>query len=406
MKFKYRGLDAGKRVVRGEIEADSRRQAMRALTGSDVVILGLSEASAKGPLRLGFRKHGNFVKFSDAEMGHFLEKLAHLYRGGLMLSDALESMAKNTSQGKERSLSFRILENLRDGDGFAQSLKKCCNFFDNSMLSILELGELAGKFLQSLDNVIALLRRKIETKKRLIAGLSYPLFICCVAFLVILLFLFYLMPRMDGMLRNFGGQLPVTARILISCSRFLANYFPVFLLLAAMAGVFCRYLYRFAKYRLIFDRFFLKIPALGYLYTLSMRVRIASMLASLLSGGVAASEAIDMVSNSISNSYFKKNYTKARDAILDGTTLASAFKTCEIFDGSATDIIAVGEKTGDVASHFASLAATYDVQLNDFLKKSITITSSAALLLAFVIVAILALSIVSTVLNFSAKLVR
>jgi type II secretory pathway component PulF len=403
MKFKYKGLDVSERVIHGEIEADSRKKAMQALADSDVVILELNEASGKRTFKLGFRKRGNFVEFSDAERCRFLEKLSHLCRGGLMLSDALESIAKNTSHGKERSLNFRVLENLRDGDSFAQSLKKGCNYFDNSTLSILELGDSAGKLLQSLNKVIALLRRKIDIKKRFIAGLSYPVFICCVAFSVILLFLFYLMPRMDGMLRNFGGQLPVTAGILISCSRFLAHYFLIFLLFATTACMFCRHLYRFDKYRLIFDKIFLKIPVLGHFYTLFVRVRIANVLASLLSGGVAASEAIDMVSNSISNSFFKKNYIKARDAILDGATLASAFKSCEIFDGSATDIIAVGEKTGDVASHFASLAEMYDIQLNDFLKKSVTITSSAALLFAFAIVAILALSIVSSVLNCSTK---
>ena len=111
-----------------------------------------------------------------------------------------------------------------------------------------------------------------------------------------------------------------------------------------------------------------------------------------------------MAVHSIANAFFKKNYAKACDAILDGATLTSAFKIHKIFDGSAADIIAVGEKTGGIAAQFFSLASMYDEQLGNFLRKLITAISSAALLFAFAIVAILALSLVSTVLNFSAKL--
>jgi general secretion pathway protein F len=404
MKFKYKGLNGKWTTVHGKVEADSRKGAMQILAKNGVTVLSCDEIIGNKIFKLKIGRHDGTLKFSDSEMVHFLGKLANLCNGGLLLADVLESISKNSSSEKENLLSCQILEKLRDGNNFAQALKKCCNFFDDSILSVLELGDLTGKLPLALANTVASLRRKIETKKRFIAGLSYPLFICCVAFGVILLFLFYLMPRMEAMLRSFGGQLPLTARLLISCSRFFVRYFPIFFLLLLTAVIFLRYLYHFDKYRLIFDKFLFKIPAIGHLYTLLIRVRIANGLASLISGGVAISEAVNMVARSIANTFFRQNYIEARDAILDGAALASAFKTYKIFDGSEADIIAVGEKIGNVAVHFATIGEIYDAQLSDFLKKLVTITSSAALLFAFAIVAILALSIVSTVLNFSAKL--
>ncbi|MDR1255516.1 MAG: type II secretion system F family protein [Puniceicoccales bacterium] len=404
MKFRYKGLNSGGLVVRGEMEADSRKGAMQTLANGGIAVLLLREVSTDAPFKLNIFKRDDRVKFSDIEMGHFLRKLADLCCGGLLLADALESLCSNTSSGKERTLSERILAHLRDGNSFAQALKKCCNFFEDSTLSILELGDLTGKLSQALCNVVNLLQRKIETKKRFIAALSYPFFICCVAFVVILLFLFYLMPRMESMLRGFGGQLPPSAHILMNFSRFLAHYFPILLLLAAIAATLVRYFYRFDKYRLIFDRILLQLPVWGRLNALFTRARLSNTLASLMAGGVATSEAIGMAVDSISNAFFKKNYIKACDAILDGATLASAFRMHKIFDGSAADIIAVGEKTGGIAAQLFSLAAMYDEQLNNFLRKLIAAISSAALLFAFAIVAILALSLVSTVLNFSAKL--
>ena len=109
-------------------------------------------------------------------MVYFLEKLANLCNGGLLLADALESISKNSSSEKENLLSCQILEKLRDGNNLAQALKKCCNFFDDSMLSVLELGDLTGKLSHALVNIVTSLRREIETKKRFITGLSYPIF--------------------------------------------------------------------------------------------------------------------------------------------------------------------------------------------------------------------------------------
>jgi type II secretory pathway component PulF len=404
MRFKYRGLADSGKTIRGETEASSRKKAMQSLARSGVRILALDEVCGGAPSKLPFLKGRGRMKFSDGEMSHFFEKLAYLCGGGLLLPDAIESLAKNTSSAKERFLSRQILEKLRDGDNFTQAIRKCCDFLDGSMLSMLELGDLTGKISNSLRSIVDLLRRKIETKKRFVAGLSYPIFICCVALGVILIFLFYLMPRMATMMRGLGGKLPEMASILIYCSRGMARYLPLFLLLLGAAGMWVRYLYKCDRYRFALDKFFLKIPIAGRLYTLFVRVRISNILAELVLSGVSVSEAVTVGASAISNSFFRKNYTEARDAILDGTSLASAFKMHGIFDGSAVDIIAVGEKIGDVASHFAFLADMYDAQLNAFLKKLVAFTSSIALLFAFAIVAILSLSIVSSVLNFNARL--
>ncbi|MDR2720998.1 MAG: type II secretion system F family protein [Puniceicoccales bacterium] len=406
MKFKYKGLEASGKIICGHVEAGSRKKAMQSLICDGIAVLALNEMLDKVPLKLAFLRENERLKFSDGEMCHFFDKLAYLCGGGLLLPDAIESIARNTSSAKEQSLSCRILEHLRDGDNFTQAIKKCYSFLDNSMLSMLELGDLTGKFTRSLRSIVDLLRRKIETKKRFMAGLSYPIFICCVAFVVILVFLFYLMPKMTTMMHGFGGKLPKMASILVHCSQGVAHYFPTFLLLLGIAGIWVRYLYKCDRYKFILDKIFIKIPIIGHLYVLFIRMRISSILSELISSGVSVSEAITAVAGTISNSFFRKNYAEARDAILDGMSLASAFKIHGVFDGSATDIIAVGEKIGDVASHFASLATMYDVQLDTFLKKVITLTSSVALLFAFTIVAILSLSIVSSVLNFNAKLMH
>lgn len=403
MKFKYKGFEARGVPVAGDIEADSRKKAVQLLANKGVKVFAIGEVAAKS---------GSLVKFfglarrrlSDGEFCRFFEKLAQLCRGGLTLADAVESIARNSSSSIERFLGERILEHLHDGISFVQAAKKCCNSLDNNVLSMLALGDLTGQISNSLGNVAMFLRRKIETKKRFIAGLSYPLFICAVAFAVVLLFLFYLMPKMSAMIRGLGGDLPIMARSLVGFSKFLTKYSSFLTIFLIIIPYFACHLRKTDRYRLSFDKILAKIPLIGPLQLLSMRANVSNILASLAASGVAVSDSINVAANSIVNAYFKANYSKACDAIFDGMAPSMAFKIHGIFEGYGADLIAVGETTGDMAATFSHLAEIYDEQLSDFLKKLTAATSSIALLFAFSMVAVLALSIVSSVLSFSAKL--
>jgi type II secretory pathway component PulF len=406
VKFKYRGLDAAGRATGGEIEAESSKRAAQLLFSKGITPLKLREIGGGIWPGLGAWRRGRNMRLSDGEMEHFFDRLARLCGSGLTLADALESIAQNTSSPLERRLTLQILDNFKAGDSFTQALKKCSNSFTPSMLSILALGDVTGNFSHSLDSVVAFLRRKIDTRKRFIAGISYPLFICAMAFGVVLLFLFYLMPRMSSMMASLGGQLPLVARALMRCSRLSLRFSPLLMLFIAAMPLFLRRLRGSAKHGLKIDRIFLRLPVVGRLHTLAMRAQISNTLASLTSGGVTVTEAISVAGDSITNIWHRSCYTNARDAILNGAAVASAFKIGGIFDGFGADIIAVGEKTGDMAAALTSLAGAYDAQLDTSLKKLVTFTSAATLLFAFSLVAILALSIVSSVLTFSTRLAR
>lgn len=109
---------------------------------------------------------------------------------------------------------------------------------------------------------------------------------------------------------------------------------------------------------------------------------------------------------SIDNLFIRQKYIDAQTAILDGVSVSQALQTFGIIDGSVCDILAVGEKTGNLDDAFVNVATIYEKHLDKFLKKLVVCTSTIALLFAFSLVTILALSVVSSVLNFSSGLSR
>lgn len=407
MRFLYRGISVGAKRVKGEFDAQDRKQAVKILTNEHIEILALEEKQDSFFTNfIFFKSRSNTLQFTLEEICRFFEKLERLMKGGLVLSDALESIKQRSSNQKEIKLLKNVLNELREGGIFSKALNKFCNSFDSNILSILDVGDMTGNLPQALSNVIKILHRKIELKKRLIAGLSYPLFICGLAFVVILLFLFYLMPKMESMLRSFGGTLPISAHILISFTNIIIHYFPIILLFSFVLIFSFIHFCKKPKFQLFVDRNILNLPIIGRLKMLLFRTKIASAFASLLSNGIDTSSAMFIIVQSIENQYLRKQYLYAQEAIVEGDSIAHALSQFNIICGSACDILSVGEKTGDIASSFTDIADMYDEELGKFLKRLVTFSSSVALFFAFSLVSILAISIVSSVLNFSNKLIH
>ncbi len=405
MKFLYRGIINDNQYTKGSLEANDQKQALAILAKNNIQVHVLNEARKINWSWIYFWKpRRKNIQFQLEEACLFFEKLFSLLRGGLTLADAIESIINNTSNVHEKELLENVLQELREGTSLSKALNKFCNSFANNVLCILDVGDVTGNLVHAVSNVIKILRRKIELKKHIIAGLSYPLLICSISLGVIALFMFYLVPKVESMMQNLGGRLPMSTSFLMKCSHFLFHHLWIFLISTFFVIIVLYIFYQSPKNRLWLDRNFLKCPLIGPLRMLYLRVNITNIFAGLLSSGIDVSRAMIMSMDTISNSFLKQQYLYAQEAIMAGASVAHTLQNFLIIDGTARDVLAVGEKTGDLGGAFANVAAMYENQLDGSLKKLVTYTSTIALLFAFLLVAVLALSIVSSVLNFSVEL--
>lgn len=405
MRFFYRGLSGDGRSVRGVLDALDRKQALGVLVQGDIHVLSLREQSIrekKWKIWKNFEHKKIHLNLEEAE--RFFEKLFSLLSAKLTLAESVESMFNHPSNPREGRLLKHILQELKGGVPLSKALNKFCNSLSDSILGILDIGDVTGNLPHAVSNIIKILRRKIELKKRLIAGLSYPMLICTVSFGVIALFMFYLVPHVEGMMHNLGGELPWSTRLLVSCSHtIMRDSWMIFLLFAGCA-IIVKWLYEYPSARLRMDRMLISMPLIGPAKMLYSRVDITSMIAGLLASGIDISYVMRLSSASIGNSFLKKKYSDSQAAIMEGIPVAHALKVNGIIDDLAYDILSTGEKTGHLDEGFTNVAAMYEQQLDNFLKKLVIGTSTVALLFAFSLVAILAIGMVSSVMNFSAGL--
>ncbi|MDR3143434.1 MAG: type II secretion system F family protein [Puniceicoccales bacterium] len=407
--FYYEVLDRAKGKESGTLEANDKKQAVQLLIQKGWHVLVLKEkkfrvkrAQMKHP---GVPALGRFWVNKQKIHFNFLYKFLQLHSGGLSPGDALKVMRTRLKSPAEQALAEAVHKQLCEGKTLATAMKLYPDIFPEGTVYMIEAGEKTGNLIPIIGNLIRFMEVQAEVKKRFIAGISYPLLVCSIAMAVVVLFIFYLLPRIQKMMTSMGGELPLLTRLLLGGAHFLQDWG---LSILAIIGVGSLALLRFrqtAMGRVWTDRWLTYLPLLRGIVNGSYYCQTANLLATLLGSGINTTEAMQLAEQATSNRYHRLHFAEARRKVLDGVAITQAFDKHHVLPVEALDILSVGENTGDLASSFREIFKIHNGELSEKLHSLTVTVSSIALGFAFSLVAILAMSIVMSVMKFSATVV-
>jgi type II secretory pathway component PulF len=231
------------------------------------------------------------------------------------------------------------------------------------------------------------------------SALIYPAFMLSVIFGVMILFAFVLLPRMETLIKDLGGDIPFMTKLLKSMAMGFVYSIPLFIILSIVGSVSIIKLRKTATGRYGTDRLLLKLPMVSSIMVLFTKTGLTNLMSTLLSNGVHMSNALELAEASISNMVLAERFVNAKIDILDGKNVCEAFEKYGVFDGEACDILEIGEKTGDLASAFRDVYKMYDDSLKIALKKMVVIISGAAMGFAFAMAGMLVFGMLQTVMS-------
>ncbi|MEM8550542.1 MAG: type II secretion system F family protein, partial [Verrucomicrobiota bacterium] len=220
--FAYRGIEKSGKRLSGTLEAQDRRQVIQKLRASKIQPVEIklhngrrgkaapSKVEAEASLNLEQQKPASkpglmarFRKRSQLALP-FFRKLYQLHHSGMSIGDAVNLMTQRMSDPGLRDLTAAIYKDLSEGRTLATSMRSNPDVFDPMMAHLLEAGEATGNIAPILDNLISHLERNAELKRKLSSALAYPILLIIVAMGVVGIFIFFLMPRIQGMLKSLG----------------------------------------------------------------------------------------------------------------------------------------------------------------------------------------------------------
>jgi len=208
------------------------------------------------------------------------------------------------------------------------------------------------------------------------------------------------------MMKSLGGDMSLPVKILMSFGNFMLTGGP-FLILGVIATIAVIYKMRQTlRGQLITDRALLRLPIFGKIALDSDICRFSNLISTLFESGVNTTETFRLAEKSVKNSDTRARFQLCRAAVNDGAPVAASFKKYGLLSDDDIDIIAVGDRTGNMIDGFAEIKNTHMEILGERVKYAIALLSALALMCAFALVFMVALGIVSAVLNLSQNLVK
>lgn len=402
--FAYTARDGTGRTVQGEVAAASRKEALRVLAARQLQPVALEEnAGATAGVGAAAKLPGEAVRAGRRDLLPLLEALAELIASGLSAGEAVRLLAARLQERRLRALSGRLWEHLKEGQTLSGAMEQVPEVFDTQTVSLVRASEATGSLNEVLHRLIQHQTEQRELKRKLTAAMMYPLFVGVVAVGVILFFVFFLMPRLQGLLTSLGGDLPWSTQLLVGVAGGLVRYGVVVLPLLALGGLLFWRWQKTESGRGVVDEQLIRLPLVRRWVIDTGVLAFVQTLAVLLENGINTVEALRLTERTVRNRVLRATLRAATDRVLEGESLSAALGRTGYFPALVLDRLAVGESTGKLAPCLRDISRHYASQHTRRLEQFVGVTANAVLLAAFAFVGFLAYAIVAAVLRVSAS---
>lgn len=294
-----------------------------------------------------------------------------LTKSGIPLLRAITGLAETANSKRMAGTLRDVLDQLERGRNLSSSLNQHPKVFNQLFVSIVHVGENTGKLDDAFLQLAIYLEREQETRKQIKSATRYPMFVMFAIVAALIVMNIFVIPTFAGMFAKLGADLPPMTVILLTMSDFFVNQWHI-LLAGVVGGIIAlkRYLNtEGGRYK--WDRYKLRLPAVGSIFERSLLSRFARSFSMMLSSGVPLTHALNLVSEAVDNSFMASRIIEMRKSIEKGESLTRVAGSSGLFTPLVMQMIGVGEETGRVDELLTDVAEFYEREV-DYDLKSLT----------------------------------
>lgn len=371
--FVFEARDADGQLKKDKIEAPNKRVAQQRLQEQKMTVIKL-EQQAGGVANtdlLGW--YQNWKKVNEQALTVFSRQFATMINAGLAMVRCLDILSEQTEDKKLQQTLVQIRRDVEGGSTLSAALQKHPQVFSTLYHSMVKAGEMGGVLDEVLDRLAGFMEKDFALKKKVKSALTYPVVILIMAIGIVFFLVTYILPTFVSMFESMNVQLPWTTQMLITLTKLMRD--PVFLIsliVVFFVGAFAlRQWIKTPIGRRNYDAFKLSIPVFGLLNKKVAISRFCRTLGTLLSSGVPIMQALEIVGKASGNEVIAMTVGKIRESIREGESIASPLGASGMFPPMVTQMVAVGEETGNLDAMLSKIADFYDTEV-EYLLSSLT----------------------------------
>ncbi len=356
-QFLWEGKDKRGNKVRGKSLA-----ANEATLRADLRRQGVAATRVKTQSNT-FRSGG---KVTNEDIAIFSRQLATMMSAGIPIVQAFEIIGNGHEKPAMQKLVLDVKASIEGGSTLHESLAKFPLYFDDLFVNLVEAGEQAGA-LETLLDKIATYKEKTEAlKKKIKKALFYPIAVLCVAVIVSIILLVFVIPQFESLFKGFGADLPAFTQMVVNLSRFVQHQgWWLACVIGASGYAFFYFLKRSRKMQRTSDRIMLKFPIIGPILVKAAIARFARTLSTMFAAGVPLVEAMQSVAGATGNIVYEEAVLRMKDEVATGGRLQRAMENTGLFPNMVIQMIAVGEESGSLDTMSAKVAEFYEAEVDN-----------------------------------------
>lgn len=395
--FNYTAINRNGKRVRSSLDASSIETAKSSLRGAGYTILDIKEQTTLNrDIEIPF-----LGKPKAKDMAVFCRQFVSILRAGVSVASVLSMLGQQTGNKKLRAAIREMQADVEKGESLASSMRRHPKIFPAILVNMVSAGESSGNLEESFRQMELYFDRSKRTKSKVTSAMIYPCVLIVVMIVVLIVMMTKIIPNFLKTFEDMDAELPkLTQGVMAVCEWFESWWWVPLLVLAALVvgGIL---FHRTNKGRHFFGWLARKTPVVGNLTVKTACATFCRTMEVLIGSGLTLTDSMDLAASNMGNIYYLEAIRDARGMVAEGTPLRESLVRTGIFPPMVSNLVGVGEETGDLQSMMGKVADYYDEEVDEATKKLLNLMEPAIIIVMAVFVVIIVLAIYLPMINMT-----
>ncbi|WOE69709.1 type II secretion system F family protein [Hydrogenimonas thermophila] len=362
-----RGKTHNKTIVKAENRIEAVKKFYEMKLGVLIKIEEIQEPiSMKIEKQIEYWKNPiNRGKVNDEKYIAALDQIATMLDAGMPLNVSIEETAKNSDDPQIKMIFNHILADVEKGMSLSDSAARYSKQLGHLSVSMFKLGEETGSLADAVKKLAEILQEILDNRRKFKKATRYPLFTLAAMAIAFTIVIIYVVPQFESFFKSSHMELPIPTKILLWLENALINFGPYIIINAILIAVAIGYFYNKSdKFRIIMDRFQLKIYIIGDVTYLALIGRFFYLFRVLNDAGIPLLDALNMALEVVTNRYMQERLKRIPAAVEEGRSLHEGITESELCESMVIQMIKSGEMSGSLGKMLDKVTKIYKERFN------------------------------------------
>lgn len=365
--YQYKARDLTGNTSAGVMFAESDRALRDHLRTNSLYLIEFSktlESSEKGRQSL-FRR--NKVKLG--EMVVMSRQLATLVRAGLPIVETIATLKMQTDNPLLSDTLQQVQIDILGGSTLNEALARHPKIFNKLYIALVSAGEAGGTLEIVLEIIADQLDKEQQIREQVKSAMAYPKMVVASAVGVVTFMLVFIVPTFSKVYQQFHAKLPIITQTLILLSQFVMHFWWLAIILAYLGYRAFLVFHKTEKGRRIVDQLLLKAPLIGPVMRKVAVSRFTQTFAGATKSGIPILHGLAVSADTCGNVILHEAVTKVATQVSEGAPLAITLDETKQFPPMVTQMIAAGEKSGNLDEMLEEITRFYQRDVDYAIQK-------------------------------------